>query len=98
MVMSDVHSDNITHNLNGMANAAGIYQALWRPEEIGITHAHQLIPILEKGLEKLLADPEEYKSFNPANGWGDYEGLVTFVENYLESCRQYPDAEVEVSR
>jgi signal transduction histidine kinase len=27
---------NITHNLNIMADKAGIYQHLWRPEEIGI--------------------------------------------------------------
>lgn len=30
------YSANITHNLGAMAEAAGIYLALWRPEEIGI--------------------------------------------------------------
>jgi hypothetical protein len=30
---------NITHNLNKMARKAGLYQCLWRPEEIGITTA-----------------------------------------------------------
>jgi len=34
---------NITHNLNRMAQAAGIYEALWCPDEIGITKAAQLI-------------------------------------------------------
>lgn len=34
---------NITHNLNSMAGAAGIYQHLWRPEEVGVTKARQLI-------------------------------------------------------
>jgi hypothetical protein len=28
------YQSNITHNLGSMAEAAGIYQALWHPEEI----------------------------------------------------------------
>ncbi len=36
----EVYISNVTHNLNKMAGEAGIYEALWRPEEIGITHAH----------------------------------------------------------
>jgi len=97
-VMSDVYTDNITHNLNKMAAEAGIYEALWRPDEIGITHAHQLIPILLKGLEKLRANSEHYEKFNPPNGWGSYDGLVRFVRCYLAACREDPDAEIEVSR
>jgi hypothetical protein len=97
-VMTDIYEDNITHNLNKMAQEAGIYEALWRPEEIGITHARQLIPILEKGLAELRAHPEIYEQFNPANGWGNYVGLVTFVRDYLDACKQDPDAIVEVSR
>jgi hypothetical protein len=95
---TEIYTDNITHNLNKMAMAADIYYPLWRPEEIGITHAHQLIPILEEGLTKLQADPEKYEKFNPANGWGSYVGLKVFVREYLEACRANPDAEVEVSR
>jgi hypothetical protein len=98
MVPTEVYSDNITHNLNTMAQEAGIYEVLWRPEEIGITHAHQLIPFLERGLGKLRANPEKFERFNPANGWGNYVGLVTFVRDYLEACRANPDAEIEVSR
>ena len=35
----EVYSANITHNLGGMADEAGIYEALWRPEEVGIAKA-----------------------------------------------------------
>ena len=93
-----LYSANITHNLGGMADAAGIYQALWRPEEIGITHAHQLIEPLRAGLEKLRGNPDHYKQFNPDNGWGDYDGLVQFTTRYLEACEQHPTAEVSVWR
>lgn len=93
-----VYSANITHNLGRMAREANIYMALWRPEEIGITHAHQLIEPLTAGLELLRSDPVHYKQFNPENGWGNYDNLVSFTEQYLEACEEYPQAEVGVSR
>ena len=93
-----VHSANITHNLNKMADEAGIYKHLWRPDEIEITKAEQLIEPLRAGLELLKSDPERFKKFNPENGWGTYEGLVSFVQEYLASCEENPDAEVSVSR
>ena len=36
---NEVYSANITHNLNTMADEAGIYKHLWRPDEIKITKA-----------------------------------------------------------
>jgi hypothetical protein len=95
---TEVYSANITHNLNKMAMEAGIYEVLWRPEEIGITQAGQLIEPLTVGLEKLKADPMYYSQFNSPNGWGMYEHFVPFVEKYLEACRENPDANVNVSR
>lgn len=91
-----IYSANITHNLNEMALQAGIYKALWRPDEIGITHAHQLIEPLKTGLKRLQQQPDYFKQFNPDNGWGDYDGLVEFVQNYLEACEKYPTAAVSV--
>jgi hypothetical protein len=95
---TEVFSANITHNLNSMAGAAGIYEHLWRPDEIGITKAGQLIEPLRAGLAMLQAEPDRFKALNPANGWGDYDGLVRFVANYLAACEESPDAEVRVSR
>lgn len=93
-----VFQRNITHNLGLMAEAAGVYKALWRPEEIDCTYAGQLIPILKEGLRKLKVDPIKYKAMNPHNGWGDYEGLMEFVKTYLNACREYPEATIKVSR
>jgi hypothetical protein len=31
---SEIYWANITHNLSGMAHAAGIYEACWRPDEL----------------------------------------------------------------
>ncbi len=93
-----IYSANITHNLGKMAQEASIYLALWRPEEIGITHAYQLVDPLRAGLELLRSDPDHFKAFNPENGWGNYDVFVEFVEQYLEACEDYQTAEVSVSR
>lgn len=94
----EVYSRNITHNLGAMAREAGVYLACWRPEEMGATKAHHLIEPLRAGLMALRSDPERFRAFNPANGWGDYDGLVAFVADYLAACEEFPDADVSVSR
>ena len=89
---------NITHNLNEMASDAGIYEAVWRPENIGIEKAAQLIQPLEKGIALMKSDPERFKKFEPSNGWGGYDDFVPWLEKYLAACREYPEARVQVSR
>ena len=96
--LTTIYDRNITHNLNRMADAAGIYRHLWRPEEIGITKATQLVKPLRDGLALLLSDPDRFKEFDPENKWGDYDGLVDFVRSYLAACEENPNATVEVSR
>ena len=93
-----VFDANITHNLNKMADEAGIYEACWRPEEIGATKASDIISILEKGFEDMKARPEHYKQFDSPNGWGLYIHFLPWIEAYLNACREYPDAIIEVSR
>ena len=92
------YEDNITHNLNTMAERCGIYKELWRPEEIGVTKASQLIKPLTAGLAKLRANPTRFRKFDSPNGWGTYEHLFEFVENYLEACKENPEANVRASR
>lgn len=89
---------NITHNLNTMAREAGIYMHLWRPDEIDVTKAAQLIEPLRVGLALLKSDPPRFKAFDAPNGWGRYENLVAFVDKYLAACEASPDATVSVWR
>lgn len=93
-----VYKANITHNLNTMADAAGIYEHLWRPEEVGVKKASDLIGPLSDGLALLKADPEKFEKLNSENGYGLYEDFVPFVEKYLAACKESPDALVRVSR
>jgi len=89
---------NITHNLGEMAEKAGIYKALWRPEEIGAKYAKDIIEVVEKGLADLKSRPEYFEQFNSPNGWGMYEHFVPFVAKYLEALKEYPEGKIEVSR
>lgn len=100
MAPTEMYGRNITHNLAAMADAAGLYQPIWRPDEMTppVTTAAQLAPLLRDGLATLTADPERFTALNPQNEWGSYAGLVAFVRQYLAACEAHPDATVEVSR
>lgn len=67
-------------------------------EESVEIRAYEIIPILEKGLDDLKARPEYFKKYNSPNGWGIYDNFVPFVEKYLNACKEYPEAIVDVCR
>lgn len=70
----------------------------WKFEDENTTMAKDIIPLLERGLTDLKSRPEYFEKFNSPNGWGVYEHFVPFVEKYLEACKEYPEAVIEVSR
>ena len=95
---TESYSGNFTHNAGAMAEAAGIYTAMWRPEEIGITHARQLIEPLRAGIALMESDPPRFKKHDAPNGWGTYEQFLPFAKEYLAACEAEPNARVSVSR
>ena len=86
-----LYTANITHNLGEMATAAGIYKALWRPDEIGAERAKDIIDLLEEGLRDLIDRPTYFEVYNSPNGWGTYKNFLPFVVKYLEALKAYPD-------
>lgn len=95
---SELFWANITHNLGKMADAAGIYEALWRPEEQGWTKAKEIAPVIETGLLLMIKQRQKYQEYDAANGWGTYDQFVPWIARYLEACYQFPDATIYVSR
>lgn len=93
-----VFSANYTHNCNTMADAAGIYNAVWRPDEIGINTAGELIPLLRDGIAQMKECPEKFIALNPSNGWGSYDTFLPWLKEYLKACEKYPRATIEISR
>ncbi len=74
------------------------HEAEYKFEKENPSIAKDIIGKLALGLDTLKSDPEHFKKFNPENGWGTYDGLVKFVEKYLNACYEYPDADIDVSR
>ena len=89
---------NYTHNGTAMADAAGIYAAVWRPDENGITHAAQLIEPLRVGIAAMEADPARFVAVEPPNKWGSFASFLPWCKEYLAACEANPTATVEVSR
>lgn len=93
-----VFSANVTHNLASMAEQAGLYGPVWRPEKQGLTHARDLIPHLERGITQMELAPDRFRAYSSPNGYGTYDGFLSWLRRYLGACRQHPDARVEVDR
>jgi len=94
----ELYSRNITHNLNKMAQEAGIYECLWRPDEHGITHARQIIETLSSGVALMATEKSRFEAFNAPNGWGKWEHFLPWCADYLQACKDNPDALIRVSR
>jgi hypothetical protein len=93
-----LYEANITHNLGKMAKEAGFYQALWRPEEIGITKAKELEPYIRKGVQEMVEKPDYYEQFNSPNGWGTYDNFLPWLVKLNRALKKYPEAFIEASR
>ncbi len=95
----EVYDANITHNLGGMAEAAGLYEVLWFPENQPQPFtAGQLAVVLERGIADMKADPEKYRKHDAPNGWGIYDDFLPWLERLLVACKQYPNTFVRASR
>jgi hypothetical protein len=95
-IMEAFHS-NITHNVAQMAREADVYKLLWHPEENGYKKAHSIIRSLEKGLKNLKKDPDYFRQYSPSNGSGSCDLLIVFVEEVLDACKKYPNADIHTS-
>jgi hypothetical protein len=74
------------------------HDAEYKFEENNPVRGYEIIPVIEKGLEDMIARPAHYKTFDSPNGWGLYKHFVPFIEKYLEALKEYPESFVECSR
>jgi len=89
---------NITHNLTEMADEAGIYEVLWRPDESGYIQGKDIREKVIDGFCKLLNNPEHYKKFDSDNGWGTYDDFLGFCFEYIKALNEFPESYIFVSR
>ena len=90
-VRADVYEANITSNLGEMFRTALGYSVLDLPRTAG-----DCIEPLERAVHDMIVSPDIYREMNPPNGWGDYNGALTFLQRLLQACRVYPNATVEI--
>ena len=89
---------NITHNLNVMADKAGIYMEVWRPDEMGVKRAFDIVGALGRAIKDLQSRPAYYRKYNPKNHWGSYQTFLDFIKGYQFSCKKYPNSVIGVCR
>ena len=82
---------NMTYNVAPMFRLALGGQGI---KDLG--ECSSAIPRLLTGINAMLSQPETYRALNPANGWGDYEGTLRFLQQLLAQCQAAPEGRVEV--
>jgi hypothetical protein len=90
---------NYTHNCGKMAEEAGVYRYVWRPEECDdVKTAADLIEPLRRGIRLMENDPQRFIALNPSNGWGSYDTFLPWLQRYLEACIKNPKAKIYACR
>jgi hypothetical protein len=88
--VSDV--GNYTYNVSKMYGEA-------MGETLSYFHdmkAIDAIDLLYKGVIEMENNPDKYKSMNPENGWGNYEGALEYLKELLNACVKNPNATIQV--
>ena len=75
-----------------------LYEAMWRPEEVGIYKGSDLFNHMQVAMEYIITNEDELKQYNPDNGWGDYDGLKRAVKEMGKYCMMFPEAQLESDR
>lgn len=52
---------------------------------------------LAEAVKRMEADPAAYQAMNPPNGWGDYEGALTYLRRLAEACAKHPKCWIRIS-
>lgn len=91
---TEAASKNITHNLSEMWREAGVYSALYDSEG---KSAKDVLPTLEAGLKKMLAEPKRFEEYNSPNGWGLYKYAVPWLIELIAEFKKYPEGIIERS-
>lgn len=87
---------NYTYNTCGMVNRAlmnayGLEHKGWR-EELNCLSGADGANLLTKIIDELASAPEQYRSMNPPNGWGDYDSLLNQLREMRDAGQDWPEA------
>lgn len=83
---------NYTYNVTPMfAAACGSSPSAWDGKPASDVHVTCCVI-----LAAFNGNPSKYRAMNPSNGWGDFEGARTFIQEIADACAASPRATVRV--
>lgn len=83
---------NMTSNVSGMWKKAGANLRDW-DGKVGV----DVLPELQRAIEWMTNDPEDFRALEPENGWGDLPGCLRFLEGIRNAIARCPNAKLSVS-
>ncbi len=86
----------IAHSYAAMASHCGLFFCIWYPEKLGVHVVSDLVPYLHLALVELRSNPEEYKCYVLRDHFNYVSDLITFAEDLLAACQEFPNATVRV--
>lgn len=90
----EVYEDNITYNLAPM-----YYKCIDTNgglKGLNGMKCKDAVPVLNRAIDDLIENKEEYEKLNPENGWGSYEGLLKSLKSLRIACLENPSGKVEI--
>lgn len=51
---------------------------------------------LAEAVKRMENEPERYKLMEPSNGWGDYDGALTYLRRLAEMCAEHPKCYIQI--
>lgn len=81
--------DGHTYNLSPMWRLAGVFET---SRDLDGLRASEIHGRALAGLRRALSFPEQFRSLNPANGWGEYDGFVQVLTLLAIRCAENPTA------
>lgn len=88
----EVYDRNYTSNVSRMWRTAGV-----NLRELTGMVAADAVPLLDRAIGAMTAEADTYRAMNPPNGWGDYDGALTFLCDLRAACVKHPKTTLRVS-
>lgn len=85
---------NLTYNVSKMLFDAFGEKGI---RVLNKTSAKEALPILKDVIVKFQENIELYKSWNPPNGWGNYDITLSLIQDLYEHCKFHPNVEISVT-
>lgn len=87
-----IYDSNVTYNLSDI-----YYKCIGGGlKALNCMSCKKALPILNKAIENMQENENEYRKLEPSNGWGSYDGLLKELGRLQAYCEDNPDGIIEV--